>query len=162
MMKKFIDITKAARQDIKKAFGVTEQMISYALNFDSKNGMSDTAARIRCYALQKGGTLMVVSKEVETIHDADGYMRQHFPNRMVIEVDKRTGNAALYSNGQLVVSFDNIKITELTTLQNIAAKWTLEDSAKMCDPAYKERFKRGVLLCWNRYDIVTHEEIRNV
>lgn len=161
-MKKYIDITKAVRQDIKKAFGVTEQMISYALRFDSTNGMSDTAARIRSYALQKGGIMMVVGKEVETIHDADGYMRQYFPNRAVIEVEKKTGDATLYWNGSAMVSFDNIKITELVTLQNIAQKWKPEDADKMCEPEYREHWKRGVLQCWNRYDIVRHEEIRNV
>jgi len=161
-MKKYIDITKAVRQDIKKAFGVTEQMISYALRFDSTNGMSDKAKRIRSYALQKGGIMMVVGKEVETIHDCDGYMRQYFPNGAMVEVDKSTGNATIYWDGWSMVSFGNIKVTELTILQNIASKWTSKDATEMSDASLKERFKRGVLLTWNRYNIVTHEEIKNI
>ena len=160
-MKKYIDITKAVRQDIKKAFGVTEQMISYALRFDSTNGMSDKAKRIRSYALQKGGIMMVVGKEVETIHDCDGYMRQYFPNGAMIEVDKRTGEATLLWKGVPMVSFDNIKVRELALLQNAAAIWSAEDAEKMKSPDYAERMKRGVLLTWDRYNIVKHEEIEN-
>jgi len=161
MMKKYIDITKSVRQDIKKAFGVTEQMISYALRFEPKNGMSDTAARIRCYALQKGGVVMVVGKEVETIHDAVGYMRQYFPNGAVIEIDKSSGNTTLSYRGETIVSFDNIKVRELPSLQTVAARWMPRDTEKMKDPSFAERMKRGILLTWNRYDIVRHEEIKN-
>ena len=160
-MKKYIDITKAVRQDIRKAFKVTEQMVSYALRFDPTNGMSDTAKRIRSYALQKGGVVMVVGKEVETIHDADGYMRQYFPNGAMVEVDKSTGNAALLWKGEMMVSFDNIKVRELSTLQNAAAIWTTQDTEKMKEPGFAERMKRGVLMTWGRLDIVKHEKIKN-
>lgn len=149
-MKKYIDITKAVRQDIKKAFGVTEQTISYALRFDPTNGMSDKAKRIRSYALQKGGTMMVVGKEVETIHDCDGYMRQYFPNKSAIEVDKNTGNATLFWNGEALVSFENIKVRELVSLQHTAQILTPEDAGKFSEPNYKERFKHGVLMTWRR------------
>ena len=120
-MKKYIDITKAVRQDIKKAFGVTEQMISYALNFDSKNGMSDTAKRIRSYALQKGGVPMVVGKEVETIHDADGYMRQYFPNGAMIELDKNNGSGDIYHKGSLKAHFDTVLLRDISKIQHTAA-----------------------------------------
>jgi hypothetical protein len=79
-MKKYIDVTREVRQDIMAAFNVTGKMVYYALNFDAKRGESDKAKRIRVYAKQKGGIVMIVAPEVETIHDADGYMRQYFPN----------------------------------------------------------------------------------
>ena len=160
-MKKYIDITKAVRQDIRKAFKVTEQMVSYALRFDPTNGMSDTAKRIRSYALQKGGVVMVVGKEVETIHDADGYMRQYFPNGAVIELDKSTGNATLTYRGEMLISFDNIKVRELSSLQIVAARWMPRDTEKMKEPGFAERMKRGVLMTWGRLDIVKHEKIKN-
>lgn len=149
-MKKYIDVTKAVRQDIKKAFGVTEQMISYALRFDSTNGMSDKAKRIRSYALQKGGVVMVVGKEVETIHDSDGYMRQYFPNGAMIEINKSTGDTVLSWKGKPMVSFGNIKVRELGSLQHIAQILKPEDADKMSEPSYKERWKHGVLLTWGR------------
>lgn len=160
-MKKYIDVTKEVRQKAMKTFDVSEKTVMNALRFDSKRGETATAVRIRSFALQNGGVRMVVNKEVETIFDADGYMRQYFPNKAVIEVDKKTGDATLFWNGEKMVSFDNIKVKELATLQNIAGKWTPEDAGRMCEPEYRERWKRGVLMCWSRYDIVNHEEIGN-
>jgi len=89
-------------------------------------------------------------------------MRQYFPNGAMVEGDKSTGNATIYWDGWSMVSFGNIKVTELTILQNIANKWTSKDATEMSDASLKERFKRGVLLTWNRYNIVTHEEIKNI
>ena len=62
-MKKYIDVTREVRQDIMAAFNVTGKMVYYALNFDAKRGESDKAKRIRVYAKQKGGIVMIVAPE---------------------------------------------------------------------------------------------------
>lgn len=101
-MKKYIDVTREVRQDIMAAFNVTGKMVYYALNFDAKRGESDKAKRIRVYAKQKGGIVMIVAPEVETIHDADGYMRQYFPNGAMIECNKANGNVDVFYKGKMM------------------------------------------------------------
>lgn len=161
-MKKVIDVSTTVREGIRKTFKVSEPAIWYALTYDEKRGQSDKAKRIRQYAKMNGGVEVMVAEKNDTLlYDCDGYLRQYFPNKAVIEVDKKSGNATLFWNGSPMVSFDNIKVTELETLQGIAERWTPSDAGKMSEPTYKERFKRGVLLCWNRYNIAKHEEIKN-
>ena len=77
-------------------------MVWYALNFDEKRGQSDLAKRIRNLALQKGGVVFNIGPEIETIHSADGCMRQYFPHDVLLEADTRcTGLVAVYKEGEL-------------------------------------------------------------
>ena len=76
--KRVIEVTKETRDFLQQAFDVTGTMVWYALNFDEKRGQSDLAKRIRSLALQKGGVVLNIGPEVETIHSADGRMRQYF------------------------------------------------------------------------------------
>ena len=116
-MKKRIDTTKEMRQKAMKVFHVTEQTVFNAICFDSKRGDTDKAKRIRSYILQNGGVVMVELPEVETIHDAEGMMRQYFPNGGMVEVNK-----------------ENVSIKQLAEVQDIISLWTQRDADIMTTP----------------------------
>lgn len=158
-MKKRIDTTKEMRQKAMKVFHVTEQTVFNAICFDSKRGDTDKAKRIRSYILQNGGIVMVELPEVETIHDADGYMIQYFPNGAIIEVNKNTGDATIYFNGEKIVSFDNVFIWQLELLQVAAGKMKASEVGKFAEPAFVERWKRGITQAW-RDKYIKNEERR--
>ena len=156
-MKKRIDTTREMRQRAMKVFKVTEQTVFNAICFDSRRGNTDTAKRIRSYILQNGGIVMVELPEVETIHDAEGMMRQYFPNGAVIEVDKNTGDTAIYFNGERIVSFDNVFIWQLELLQVVAGKMKASEVGKFAEPAFVERWKRGITQAWRDKYIKSEE-----
>ena len=142
-MKKYIDVTKEVRQDIMAAFKVTGKMVYYALNFDAKRGESEKAKRIRVYAKQKGGVVMVVKPEVETIHDANGYMRQYFPNGAMIECNKANGNVDVFYKGQKMKSYEDVKIKELEEIQSIYSLWTQRDADIWTNPELRMKYARA-------------------
>lgn len=142
-MKKYIDVTKEVRQDIMAAFKVTGKMVYYALNFDAKRGESEKAKRIRVYAKQKGGVVMVVTPEVETIHDANGYMRQYFPNGAMIECNKTNGNVDVFYKGQKMKSYEDVKIKELEEIQSIYSLWTQRDADIWTNPELHMKYARA-------------------
>jgi|UniRef100_UPI003FEE7A84 hypothetical protein len=142
-MKKYIDVTKEVRQDIMAAFKVTGKMVYYALNFDAKRGESEKAKRIRVYAKQKGGVVMVVTPEVETIHDANGYMRQYFPNGAMIECNKANGNVDVFYKGQKMKSYEDVKIKELEEIQSIYSLWTQRDADIWTNPELRMKYARA-------------------
>ena len=123
-MKRRIDTTKELRQMAMKVFKVTEQTVFNAIGFDKRRGDTEKAKRIRSYILQNGGEMLVELKEVETIHDADGYMRQYFPNGAMIEVDKRTGNLKGYYRGEEVMDFKDVKLRQLDDIQRVMSVWS--------------------------------------
>ena len=119
--KRVIEVTKETRDFLQQAFDVTGTMVWYALNFDEKRGQSDLAKRIRSLALQKGGVVLNIGPEVETIHSADGRMRQYFPHDVILEADTRsTGQVAVYKKGELQRIWDNPGVSELDGIQNWA------------------------------------------
>jgi hypothetical protein len=119
--KRVIEVTKETRDFLQQAFDVTATMVWYALNFDEKRGQSDLAKRIRNLALQKGGVVLNIGPEIETIHSADGRMRQYFPHDVLLEADTRcTGLVAVYKKGELQRSWDNPGVGELDGIQNWA------------------------------------------
>lgn len=115
---RFIALTKNQREFLRDAFKVTPRMIEKAVYFSSD---SELAQRIRTLALQAGGVMMVSQKEVETIHDADGKMKQLLPNGAVLEFDKRTGGCTVWRNGTLMLSYDNVRVCDIETIQQTAA-----------------------------------------
>lgn len=123
-MKRRIDTTKELRQRAMKVFNVTEQTVFNAIGFDSKRGNTDKAKRIRSYLLQNGGVMLVELKEVETIHDADGYMRQYFPNGAMVEIDKKTGDLKGYYRGEVVMDFKDVKLRQLDDIQRVMSVWS--------------------------------------
>lgn len=119
--KRVIEVTKETQDFLQKAFDVTGTMVWYALNFDEKRGQSDLAKRIRSLALQKGGVVLNIGPEVETIHSADGRIRQYFPHDVLLEADTRsTGQVAVYKKGELQRIWDNPGVSELDGIQNWA------------------------------------------
>ena len=121
-MEKFITATKETRELIPKAFcGISRQTLWRALHFEDINKGTDTERKIRKMALNHGGIIMVVSPEIETMHDADGYMRQYFPNGAMLEADKTTGLVKVYDrSGNVTLSEEHVKIAKLDEIQHHA------------------------------------------
>lgn len=119
-MKKYIHITKENREFLMKAFGVTGKTVQNAVRFDAERGDTDLAKKIRKVALERGGIVMAVAPEVETLHDADGYMRQYFPNGAMIEVKKENGFYEVLYKGEVVKTGAGLTIAQLEGLQAFA------------------------------------------
>lgn len=116
-MEKRIVVTKENREFLTKAFKVTDRMVWKALTFE---GDSELAQRIRRLALQRGGFVINILPEVETLHDNDGYIRQCFPNGAVLEGNKANGHVNILFKGRIVKSYDDVLISELSDIQNWA------------------------------------------
>lgn len=143
-MKKRIDTTKEMRQKAMKVFHVTEQTVFNAICFDSKRGDTDKAKRIRSYILQNGGVVMVELPEVETIHDAEGMMRQYFPNGGMVEVNKMTGDLVAYYKGAEMFSKENVSIKQLAEVQDIISLWTQRDADIYTNPELYKKYARPI------------------
>lgn len=118
-----------------KTFNVSDKTVWSALNFDKKRGETDCAKRIRKFALQKGGIVMVVAPEVEVLHDYDGVINQYFPNGAKLESDKNTGDTELFYKGERVARWENIKLRDMDTIQQMVAGLTTESLATMAEIA---------------------------
>lgn len=116
-MEKYIAVTKENREFLIKTFKTTNMAVWRALTFADRGGDSPRARKIRHLAQQRGGVLMIASPAMETMHDADGYMRQYFPNGVMIECDKNTGHVDIIKNGVSVAAFDNVLINQLYQIQ---------------------------------------------
>lgn len=117
-MKRVITVTRSQREFLAKAFGVTKEMVSYALNFHPVKGQSDLAKKIRCLAVQRGGFELVTAPASEVVHDTDGVMRQYFENGWWWEADKRTGLlVVLDEKGNLKKSIENAKVADIDAVQ---------------------------------------------
>lgn len=134
-MEKYIHVTKEVRQCLAKAFNVSDKTVRNALGFDKKRGETDCAKRIRKFALQKGGIVMVVAPEVEVLHDYDGVINQYFPNGAKLESDKNTGDTELFYKGERVARWENIKLRDMDTIQQMVAGLTTESLATMAEIA---------------------------
>lgn len=119
-MKRYIHIARTDREFIEKAFGVTGRTVHNALTFDAQKGNTDTAKRIRKIALDRGGIVMNVVPEVETLHDYDGVISQYFPNGAKLELDKNTGDGTLYYRGEKVRKFADVRLDGIQDIQNLA------------------------------------------
>lgn len=119
-MKRYIHIKKADREFIMKSLKVTERMVYYAIRFATD---TDLARRIRKLAMERGGIIMVVIPEAETLYDADGYMRQYLPNGVLLEFEKEVGNGGcnVYLKGDMVRRYDNVQVRDIPEIQNWAA-----------------------------------------
>ena len=118
--KRYIHIKKEDREFIMKALGVTERTVFNATRFDEKRGNTDIAKRIRKLALERGGIIMMVIPEMETLHDADNYMRQYFPNGAMLELSKNDDSADIYFKGERVWHSEQVMISEINGLQERA------------------------------------------
>lgn len=134
-MEKYIHVTKEVRQCLAKTFNVSDKTVWNALSFDKKRGETDCAKRIRKFALQKGGIVMVVAPEVEVLYDYDGVINQYFPNGAKLESDKNTGDTELFYKGERVARWENIKLRDMDTIQQMVAGLTTESLAMMAEIA---------------------------
>lgn len=123
--RKFVAVTKDMREKIKKIFGCTDKSIWNALNYDAERGNTDQARRIRKAAKEMGGVEMLVSPEMETMHDADGYMRQYLPNGAMLEFSKEDGSCVIYYKGEAMQRYENVLVRDIEKLQKTASE--------MCD-----------------------------
>ncbi len=121
-MKKVISITRRDREFIMKAFGVTSQMVSYALNWNPVQGSSELAKKIRKLAMERGGFVMVCAPASEVVHDAEGVMRQYFDNGWMWEGDKKTGVLTVVNQkGEPVERIENATIRDIEAVQQSMA-----------------------------------------
>lgn len=134
-MEKYIHVTKEVRLCLAKTFNVSDKTVRNALSFDKKRGETDCAKRIRKFALQKGGIVMVVAPEVEVLYDYDGVINQYFPNGAKLESDKNTGDTELFYKGERVARWENIKLRDMDTIQQMVAGLTTESLATMAEIA---------------------------
>ena len=116
---KRIDVNTQTRELLMKMFNTTSVSVWRALSYRDN---SPKSRRIRMAAYQNRGVLLVLTPAMETIHDADNYMRQYFPADVMIEGNKNTGRVELLKNGEVVKSWDSVKLTELAAIQQEAVK----------------------------------------
>lgn len=116
-MEKYIAVTKETREYLCKLFRTTRQSVWRALYFENDTPFSK---RIRKAAQERGGMLMAACPMMETIHDSDGYMRQYFPNGVMMECDKKTGRVEIIKDGKAVKGFDEVSMSQLLRIQEIA------------------------------------------
>lgn len=105
-----------------KAFKVGPKTVANALYFSKERGFSDTSERIRKLALERGGVVMNVVPECETIFDHKGNMYQYFPNGASIKADKKAGEVDVWFKGEKVRHEENVLLTLLDEIQLWAAE----------------------------------------
>lgn len=120
-MKKYIHIQKEDREFIAKAFDVTERTVFNATHYEDMNEGSDLAKKIRTMACKRGGIVMTVAPEWETLHDADGYMRQYLGD-VLLEFSKKEPWCDVYKKGVKVRRFDHLMTNDIQGIQDWAAR----------------------------------------
>lgn len=127
MTKKFekkvwIDLSKEGREHLAELFAVCDKTVYRALMFEGID--SDIKKKIRYVAVRElGGVRVNALAECETIHDADGYMRQYFGNGWLIEINKNTGMCAVYDKkGNVKIKQEHCTIEQLYGIQEIVEK----------------------------------------
>lgn len=119
-MKKYIHIKKEDREFIAKAFGITERSVFNAIRFDDRRGETELARKVRKLAMERGGIVMVEIPEIETLHDADGYMRQYLPNDVLLEFSRENGGCDVFHKGMKVRHYENVLVRDIPEIQNWA------------------------------------------
>ncbi len=114
-----IEVDKQTREMLVKTFKTTSVSVWRALSFRDNSAKSK---RIRHAAYQNGGVLLLLVPAIETIHDTDDFMRQYFPNGVLIEADKNNNHVDLLKRGEVVKSWDDVCIGDLTGIQREAAE----------------------------------------
>lgn len=119
-MKKYIHVKKEDREFIAKAFGVSGRTVYNALHVADPRGGSKLSERIRKLALERGGIWMVECPEVETLFDSDGYMRQVFPNGVMLEFSKEGGYCDVWLKGEKARRYDDVRMRDIEGIQAYA------------------------------------------
>lgn len=116
-MERYIAVTKENREFLIKAFNTTNMAVWRALTFAERGGDSLRARKIRKLAQQRGGILMIASPAMETMHDSDNFMRQYFPNGVMMECDKNTGRVDIIKDGTSVKSYSHVMLDQIPAIQ---------------------------------------------
>lgn len=119
-MKKYIHIKREDREFIAKVFGITERSVFNAIRFDDRRGETELARKVRKLAMERGGIVMVEIPEIETLHDADGYMRQYLPNDVLLEFSREDGGCDVFHKGMKVRHYENVLVRDIPEIQNWA------------------------------------------
>lgn len=119
-MKKYIHIKKEDREFIMRAFGISEKSVFNAIRFDDRRGGTDLAKKVRKLAMDRGGIVMVEVPEMETLHDADGYMRQYLPNNTLLEFSFEDGGCEVFHKGEKVRRYENVAVSDIKNIQSWA------------------------------------------
>lgn len=119
-MKRQIAVSTETREFLIKAFKKDRRTIYNALAVvDAEN---DLHKRIRRLALERGGMWVTTLPVEETIHCADGVMRQHMANGAEIVADRHTGLVTVRDrHGETVRTWENPRINEMEAIQEVAA-----------------------------------------
>ena len=112
-----IEVSQKTRQELVKLFKTSSVSIWRALSFRDN---SQTSKKIRKVAQEKGGVIIMLLPAIETIHDADNFMRQYFPNDVMIEANKNNSHVDLLKCGEIVKSWDNVYVNDLEKIQQEA------------------------------------------
>ena len=122
-MKRVISVTRKDREFLMKAFGVTSQMVSYALNYDPNKGQSELAKKIRHLAFQRGGFVMVCAPASEVVHDYEGVMRQYFDDGWMWEGNIHTGVLTVKNaKGETVKRIEHATLKDIEVMQAMMGK----------------------------------------
>lgn len=116
-MEKYIAVTKENREFLIKTFRTTKMAVWRALTFAERGGDSPRARKIRHLAQQRGGILMIAAPAMETMHDADNFMRQYFPNGVMMECDKNTGRVDIIKDGKSVKNYQHVMLDQFPAIQ---------------------------------------------
>jgi hypothetical protein len=115
--RKQIEVSKQTREMLVKTFKTTKVSVWRALAYRDNSPKSQ---RIRRAAELNGGVLLMLTPAMETMHDADGFLRQYFPNDVLIEANKKTGRVELLKRGEVVKSWDGIALSQFSEIHNEA------------------------------------------
>lgn len=117
--KRRIQVSGETLAALTQVFKCTKRMVWMALSWDRDTPL---AKRIRRAAIEKGGRVMNWLPECETIHCADGTMRQTFPNGAEITVDWEQHRVEVRFNGE-VARFEGTAVVTLDDFHALQA-WT--------------------------------------
>lgn len=116
--KRYIHVTREDREFLAKAFGVSSVTVWKALRFEED---TETIRKIQTAAKKRGGIVMVVIPEVETLYDYDNVMRQYFPNGALVEIDRNDGTGYVIFNGKTVKTYKNVAVKDINGINEYAA-----------------------------------------
>ena len=114
-MKKWIKVSKEDREILKRIFKVTERTVFNALGVVDEN--NDLHKRIRKAALEHGGVWVTELPVFETIHLADGTMRQEFANGAVVEFYRKDGSGKVFFKGKEVSRYEDVNVPMIFGIQ---------------------------------------------
>ena len=120
-MKRYIHIKKEDRIFLAEVFKITEKSVFNALTYDAKRGNTELAKRVRKLAMDRGGIIMVEAPELETLFDADGYIRQYLPGDVLIELSKTDSSCVVFKKGVRVNSYKDVMLSDIPGIQAYAA-----------------------------------------